>query len=135
MIGSIGKLFTTSDGKIPFTQIAIGILIGAIAMYVYVKIYKGDLPFGKKTATDLQPVESIEPLVAPPLPTPAPQMRATAGISPPQMRRRMPMKMTATMIPIPIPQHQYEEDDYEEDRIVEQTEDDGQDENLDDGDE
>lgn len=118
----------TADGKIPFTQIAIGILIGAIAMYVYVKMYKGDLPFMKKTSltADLQPVDTIEPLAAPPLPaSPPPQiLRRDLGM-PPTMKRRMPqqVKLAATMIPIPIQHDEYEDYDDDEGRIVEQNDD------------
>jgi len=41
----LGKLFTTADGKIPFLQIAIGILLGAVAMFLYAKFYKPKLLF------------------------------------------------------------------------------------------
>lgn len=34
------KLLTMTDGKIPYTQIAIGIILGAIGMLIYAKICK-----------------------------------------------------------------------------------------------
>lgn len=40
-----GKLLTASDGKIPFVQIVIGVIIGAIAMFLYAKFWKPKMLF------------------------------------------------------------------------------------------
>ncbi len=34
------KLFSTADGKIPFVQIILGIILGAAGMYIYFRFYK-----------------------------------------------------------------------------------------------
>lgn len=39
------KLFTTADGKIPFIQIALGAIIGAIGVLIYVRFYKPKILF------------------------------------------------------------------------------------------
>ena len=41
----LGKLLTTADGKIPYLQIAIGIIIGIIGMFAYAKFYKPKILF------------------------------------------------------------------------------------------
>jgi hypothetical protein len=47
----IGKLFTTSDGKVPFIQIALGLIIGAIGVLVYVRFYKPAFLFPPSTTS------------------------------------------------------------------------------------
>jgi hypothetical protein len=42
------RLFATSDGKIPFLQILVGVIIGAIGMFVYAKFWKPKLLFDHK---------------------------------------------------------------------------------------
>lgn len=39
------KLLTSSDGKIPFLQIIIGAILGAIGMFVYAKFWKPKILF------------------------------------------------------------------------------------------
>lgn len=51
----IGKLFTTSDGKVPFVQIALGLIIGAIGVLVYVRLYKPAFLFAPSTTALAQP--------------------------------------------------------------------------------
>ena len=46
LLDMISKLLATSDGKIPFLQILIGLIVGAIGMIVYVKFKKPDFIFG-----------------------------------------------------------------------------------------
>jgi hypothetical protein len=53
------KLFTAGNGKIPFIQIILGVIIGAVGMLVYAKFYKPKLLFPesqslpRRTAADI----------------------------------------------------------------------------------
>jgi hypothetical protein len=58
----LGKLFTTADGKIPFLQIAIGIMIGALAMFIYAKFYKPKILF-QDTYPSLRSPTKIPPQI------------------------------------------------------------------------
>src|SRR3954468_20982155 len=49
------RLFTSADGKIPFLQIIIGIVLGAISMFAYCKFCKPKLLFGEKVVDLLVP--------------------------------------------------------------------------------
>ena len=41
----MSKFLTASDGKIPFLQILIGIIVGAIGMFIYAKFWKPNMLF------------------------------------------------------------------------------------------
>jgi hypothetical protein len=82
---SFSKLFTASDGKIPFLQILIGIIVGAIGMFIYVKFWKPKILFDN--------VESIAGIgVSQPLP--APNTNAKIQMQPQQQPPQQPMQQT-----------------------------------------
>lgn len=47
----LAKLFTTGDGRIPFVQIALGIIIGAVGMLIYARFYKPKILFPESTSS------------------------------------------------------------------------------------
>ena len=114
----LGKLFMTEGGKIPFTQIALGIIIGAIAMYVYIKFNKGKLPFSKASAPNL-PLDAdiLEPLAAPPLPMSKTLKKVQSQVAEPPKR----VFRVSTMIPVAVsnPQLDDEEEHEEEEELPE----------------
>ncbi len=57
----IGKLFTTSDGKVPFVQIALGLILGAIGVLVYVRFYKPAFLFPPSTTSTQQRSIPVRP--------------------------------------------------------------------------
>lgn len=60
------KLFATADGKIPFLQIIVGIIIGAISMFAYIKFGKPKFIFDDKSKpSPTVTIESTETLVSP----------------------------------------------------------------------
>jgi hypothetical protein len=104
-------LFTTSDGKIPFLQIFVSLIIGAVAMFLYAKIYKPKILFesiGPATMSDA---------VAAALPRPAPQQISVpattvvpASVEPSQQPSSfLDMQDMAHMPKLP---HIYRQDDY-----------------------
>lgn len=82
---SFSKLFTASDGKIPFLQILIGIIVGAIGMFIYVKFWKPKILFDN--------VESIAGAgVSQPLPAPNAKIQMQPQQQPPQQTMQQPMQ-------------------------------------------
>ncbi len=72
------KLFTTSDGKIPFIQIALGAIIGAIGVLIYVRFYKPKILFPDKPATLSHPRVQARP--------PVPSKRKVESSNEPRVR-------------------------------------------------
>ena len=59
------KLFTTGEGKIPFVQIALGVIVGAIGMLIYARFYKPKILFPEQSAPQLRraaPAVAAKPL-------------------------------------------------------------------------
>ena len=54
----ISKLFMTSDGSIPFIQIAVGIILGALGMFLYARFYM----YTPQVTRQQQPQQQIQPI-------------------------------------------------------------------------
>jgi hypothetical protein len=65
MFGWMGSLFTTADGQVPFFQIILGLIIGAVMMLIYAKFFRPPFIVG-----DDYIFEPILPMVPPTLPDP-----------------------------------------------------------------
>ncbi|KAJ3135633.1 hypothetical protein HDU90_003708 [Geranomyces variabilis] len=76
-------LFSTADGKIPFIQIALGAITGAIGVLIYVRFYKPKILF-----PDAPTVSNRHRVVV--QPRPLPKRRVDNGRSEEQRMRQQP---------------------------------------------
>lgn len=79
----MSKFLTASDGKIPFLQILIGIIVGAIGMFVYAKFWKPKMLFENENLEIPQP--QIAATAAAPV-AQQPQRQSTAQQAPKQQQ-------------------------------------------------
>ena len=125
----IGKLLTGSDGKIPYMQILIGILIGAIGMLVYAKMMRPKILFEDNIKVPIGPsiLQGKQPKNVLKQRTPAQPVVAQTSAVPVQvdMNSWKPGKMNAPSLP---PLFELHPSETEDDTETEEDEDEEEDE-------
>lgn len=85
----LGKLLYASDGKIPFLQIALGIIIGVVGFFVYAKYYRPVILFNDSKPNSLSSTDSQAKVttkretIKEPSPTSSPDVIVSAPSFPP----------------------------------------------------